>query len=296
MRQIALGILATLLLATSALAQEPARTRLVTSSALGGVTFTKPALAPLAVQAPPAAEPATPPVSVSAGIDFPSLYMFRGIRQEADPSFTAQPFVELDATAGAASFAVGSWNSFNWGSNQDVNDGLWYESDVYASVGFTTGKVSPTILYTAYTSPNDGFGTVHELAFSADFDDSDSSAPMSPSVTVAFELGDNGADGGANKGIYLQLGIEPAIPTGDSKLSLSVPVTLGMSLKDYYEGPNGDSKFGYLSGGLSASVDLGGGADVHGSVLVYGFGDTLKAFNNDKASEVVGSIGIGVGF
>ncbi len=165
-------------------------------------------------------------------------------------------------------------------------------------MGFTAGKVSPTVLYTAYTSPKDGFPTVHELAFSADFDDSGNSVALAPSATVAFELGQNGADGGAKKGVYLQLGIEPAIPMKDSKVSLSIPVTLGMSLKDYYENPatGTDSKFGYLMVGLNGSVPVNDQVDIHGSVQVYALGDTLKLFNNDKASEAIGSIGLGLSF
>ncbi len=44
-------------------------------------------------QAAPADDP--PPVKVTGGIDFPTLYLFRGIRQEGDPAFTLQPFVNL---------------------------------------------------------------------------------------------------------------------------------------------------------------------------------------------------------
>ncbi len=35
------------------------------------------------------------------------------------------------------------------------------------SGAFATGKVTTTALYTAYMSPVDAFGTVHELAFTA---------------------------------------------------------------------------------------------------------------------------------
>ena len=40
-------------------------------------------------------------------------------------------------------------------------------------------------------------------------------------------------------------------------VSLSLPVTLGISLADYYEGPLGqDDRFGYLDIGLVASTEL----------------------------------------
>ena len=44
-------------------------------------------------------------------------------------------------------------------------------------------------------SPVDAFGTVHELAFTAGFNDSENGFAVSPAVTLAFELGDNTADG-----------------------------------------------------------------------------------------------------
>ncbi len=250
------------------------------------------------VQAP--AEPEPLPVRVTGGVDFPSHYFFRGIRQEADPELTVQPFVNVAFTANeTTTLNVGSWNSFHTGSTKDAFDGGFYESDFYASAAFAAGRVSPTVLYTAYMSPNDAFGTVHELAFIAAISDSDSTFPLAPAVTLAFELGDNQADAGASKGVYLELGLTPTIPMGDdAPVTLTVPVKLGMSLKDYYENPatGEDSKFGYFSIGLGGLVPLSPNFDIHGSVLVYTFGDTLELFNNGEKTQAVGSIGLGFSF
>jgi hypothetical protein len=269
----------------------------VTRDALAGISFTTPALAQAAAPAA-APEPAATTIAVTAGADFPTLYFFRGIRQEGDADLTLQPFVDLGVTTGAATVNVGPWNSFHSGSNNEAYGGAWYESDLYASVGVVAGAFSPKVLYTAYTSPKDGFGTVHELAFSTGFDDS-ASSKLAPSVTLAFELGDNGADGGTGKGIYLELGVTPAIPMKDgAKVSLSVPVKLGLSVKDYYENPltGEDSTFGYFSAGLAGKTALSPHVDLHGSVLVYAFGDRLKLGNDDNSSRVAGSIGIGLAF
>ena len=250
----------------------------------------------VAAQAAPADEP--PPVKVTGGIDFPSLYMFRGIRQEFDPALTVQPFVNVAFIASpAATINVGSWNSLHTGSTSD-GPGSYYESDFYVSGAFTSGAVTTTALYTAYMSPADAFGTVHELAFTAAFSDSESSFPMAPAVTVAFELGDNTADGGPEgKGVYLEFGATPTIPTGEA-FTLTVPIKLGFSLKDYYENPETgeDSKFGYFSIGLAALKSLTPNLDIHGSLLVYALGDTLKLFNNGDAAQVVGSVGLGFSF
>jgi hypothetical protein len=270
MRHIAYGLLAVLTLTTPALAQDPSDTR---------------------------------PVAVTAGVDSPSTYFFRGIRQEGDPELTLQPFVNVAfAASETAKINIGSWNSFHTGSTNDAFDSTFYESDFYVSAAFSAGAVSPTILYTAYMSPIEGelaaFPTVHELAFLASFDDSGSTFPLAPSLALAFELGDYGADGGSEKGVYLEAGVAPGIPTGEGPLTLTIPMKVGLSLKDYYENlaTGEDSKFGYFSIGLGVAVPLGSGWDIHGSVNVYAFGDTLELLNNGDASQVVGSIGVGVGF
>lgn len=296
MRQIALGIIVTGLITTSAFADEPANTRLVMDSALAGVSFTTPAL----TQTAPAPEEPAKKVTVLAGADFPSVYFFRGIRQETDPSFTFQPFVDVGITASdMVTVNVGSWNSIHSGSTKDAF-GAFYESDFYASAAFAAGMVTPKVMYTAYTSPDDAFNTVHELAFSAAFNDSESAFALSPSVLIAAELGDYGADGGANKGIYAELGVAPGIPMGDdTPFSLTVPLKIGLSLKDYYENPltEEDDKFGYFSAGVSASVPVNDMFEVHGGVQMLLFGDNvLKLYNDDESTQFIASVGFGVKF
>jgi hypothetical protein len=300
MRQIACGLLAAGLIASAGTAQAQQGT-----GSASFLTQARSVAADLArtstatAQAAPADDP--PPVKVTGGIDFPSLYVFRGIRQEFDPAFTAQPFVNLAfAASPAVTLNVGSWNSFHTGSTKD-GPGAFYESDFYVSGAFATGNVTTTALYTAYMSPVDAFGTVHELAFTAGFNDSENGFAVSPAVTLAFELGDNTADGG-DKGIYLELAMTPTIPIGDdAPVTLTVPVKFGFSLKDYYQltdanGNREDNAFGYFSIGLMGLVPLSSNFDIHGGVLVYAFGDNLKAFNNGESSQVVGTIGLGFSF
>jgi hypothetical protein len=298
MRQIAYGFLAAGLIASAATAdaQELGRASFLTQARSVAADLARTSTVATA-QAAPADEP--PPVKITGGVDFPSLYVFRGIRQEFDPALTVQPFVNVAFMATPTmTVNVGSWNSMHSGSTSD-GPGAFYESDFYVSGAFATGKVTTTALYTLYGSPADAFGTVHELAFTAAINDSENSVPLSPAVTVAFELGDNGADAGANKGVYLEFAATPAIPMGDdAPLTLTVPIKLGMSLKDYYENPltGEDSKFGYFSIGLMALKALSPNFDIHGGVLIYAFGDTLKLFNNDESAQAVGTIGLGFSF
>ena len=110
------------------------------------------------------------PVTFIGSIDFPTVYFFRGIRQEAEPKFTT--FVAGDVgisllTDGTgavrtAGINVGTWNAFLTGTSgsEPLTDSPFYESDLYAGVtlGFQNG-VSLTPMFTAYTSPNDMFTT-----------------------------------------------------------------------------------------------------------------------------------------
>jgi hypothetical protein len=280
MRQIALGIFVTGLISTSAWAEEPAQARLNTTGAFTGVTFA--ASAEQAATAPaPAPEPPAKTVTGTVGADIPSAYYFRGYRQEFDPQFTIQPFVDVAVAGEKASFNVGLFNSFHTGSNKDAGYG-YYETDFYAAV--TVSKIKAT--YTAYTYPKIDDSAIHELMFSTSF-----SGTLAPSAAIAFEIS---KASGADKGIYLELGINPAVPMkDDAPVAITIPVKLGLGLKDYYFDANGDdTPFGYFSAGVNVSHPLSHG-DIHGGVTVYGFGDSLKGYNIDKekAAQVVGSIG-----
>ena len=295
MRQIAGGLLAALLVATTAAAEEPRR-------GPSFLTQARAAAATLALAGAPAmqtADDAEPPVTITGAIDFPSTYFFRGIRQEADPAFTMQPGVNVAfAAAEGVTLNVGSWNSIHTGSTKD-GPGAFYESDFYASAALSAGAISPTVTYTAYMSPADAFSTVHELSFTAAFDDSEAGFPLAPAVTLAFELGDHSADGGSRKGVYLELAATPAIPLADdAPLTLTVPVRLGLSAHNYYENPvtGDDETFGYFSVGLMGLVPLSANLDLHGGVTVFTFGDTLELFNNGDKAQVIGSVGLGFSF
>ena len=107
-------------------------------------------------------------------------------------------------------------------------------------------------MFTAYTSPNDMFTTVKEISFKVAH-----ASKTAPYALVAFEIGGDSsgqADGGSEKGTYLELGIGPSWPIADGKATVAVPVKLGFSLKDYYELNGEDQKFGYVVGGVLFTV------------------------------------------
>ena len=300
MRQIALGILLTATFAVSASAQT--LTGATLDSALRGVTFTTAVLAlPTPAATPVQGAPAAKKVTILFGADAPSVYIFRGIRQETAPDLTVQPYLDFGiAVSEKVTVNLGTWNSFHTGSARTIlDDNPFYESDLYASVTFLAGKIKPGVLYTLYTSPaggydgvgEDGSIGVSELAVFAGFDDSAMAVPMSPKVTVAFEMTDTQADFGVDKGVYVELAAKPAFKVGDA--SIYVPLKVGLSGKDYYEfGYGKDSKFGFFDIGLGFGVPVGMG-EVHGGVDIYTFGKNLKTFNG-KRTNAVASVGFSI--
>ncbi len=229
--------------------------------------------------------------TVTVGLDVLSSYMFRGIHQESS-GFVAQPPIDLGVTlTERMTLNVGQWHSIHSGPT-----GSLYESDYYGSLTFSAGRLKPGVLFTSYTSPNDRFTTVQELATFVSFDDSGSRFPLAPKATLAFEL-DGQADGGRSRGTYLELGIRPSIKVIDARmpLSLAIPVRLGLSLRDYCEGIAGGDTFGFVSTGAVASVPISIGKvtwDVHGGIEMCRLGRNLKALNANDAVKPVGVFGV----
>jgi hypothetical protein len=261
-------------------------------------------------------------LTVTAGLDFPSLYFFRGIRQEVDPSLTMWPFGDLgialysgDGGLKSASVNVGVWNSLHTGSSgtDGPTGGLHYEEDFYTTLGLGFGGgITVGTTFTAYTSPNAMFTTVKEISFKV------SKAHMlAPYGLLAFEIGgdesgqaDGGHTFGGSKGTYLELGVGPSWPLGDGVATLAVPVKVGLSLGSYYERPDdaggvtGDG-FGFFDvGGLVTFPLTGipssfGSWNVHAGLDLLMLGDTTESLNKGEngepsSSKVVFLFGIGL--
>jgi hypothetical protein len=246
-----------------------------------------------ASQVPPEAAPAKR-VTVTTGFDVATAYMFRGVYQE-DRGTIAPAYFDLGvALDRGVTVNFGNWSSLHSGpSGHGGHGNAWYESDYYGSVTFTFGRLKPGALFTSYTSPNDVFNTVHELAGVLAYDDSGSRFPVSPKAIVGFEL-HNQADGGSGRGTYLELGIKPALKAAP-RLTVYVPVKVGLSLKDYYEGPTGSNRFGYFDTGVIASVPLsflGASWEAHGGVDFLWLGDNMTLLNSGDGFKPVGVIGV----
>jgi hypothetical protein len=256
------------------------------------------------------ADPNPGSLTFTGTTDFSNAYMFRGLRQD-DTALIIWPAADLgisiyEGTGGLRSVAlnVGSWNSLHTGdTGSDGPSGkLWYESDFYSTLSFGLPYgVSLGGTYTAYTSPNNAFSTVKEIAFRVALDDSASTFSVRPYALLALEFdtspGFGQADGGLNAGRYLELGVAPTF--GTELAALSVPVKVGLSVGDYYELAGEDNKFGFFSVGVAASVPLGsttrfGTWSARGGAEFLSLGDTPEAFNGGDQSKLVFSIGIGL--
>lgn len=231
------------------------------------------------------------PVTMTIGFDVLTAYVFRGIHQESN-GLVAQPPIDVGLSLGKGMTA----NFGNWYSLHSGPTGSFYEADYYGSLTFTAGKFKPGLLFTSYTSPNDTFKSVHEIAAVLAYDDSGSAFPLAPKATLAYELSGQ-ADGGDGQGTYLELGLRPSLPIvrGSHPLNLAVPVRLGLSASDYYEGPNGSDTFGFFSTGLIASLPMTKGRvawDVHAGVDMLWFGTNMKQLNADDGFKPVGIVGV----
>lgn len=270
--------------------------------------------------------------SVSAGVDFATQYIFRGIMQENQGSII-QPWADLgvnfyegDDGINSIDMNIGIWNSIHSGpTGGDNATGMlsdpegWYEADFYAgiSVGFLETWTAG-VTYTIYTSPNDAFADIEDIGLSLGYDDAkwweDVDLPgfkgLQPNVNVIFEI-DGQADGGMNYGTYLELAIEPSVLLIDNEslpITFKVPVTLGLSLDNYYEdGTGDDDTFGYVDVGFVFEAPLTfipkryGEWSAHAGVHMMMLGDSLQAISlagqgNGDSVEVYGMFGIGLAF
>ena len=258
--------------------------------------------APARAQAPAANAGA---IKLTTGVDFPSVYYFRGIRQETDPQITTQPYGDVGITlrsadSGLKTVAVnfGVWNSLHTGtSGSDGFKPIHYEEDFYSTFTLGFSQAAASVKYIAYTSPNLSYSTVKEVDFQVT-----GTQKFAPYALVAAELGDASADGFSNKGTYLELGAGPNWSLGTC--TLTVPVSVGLSLKDYYETPNGDEKFGFFDVGGLITVPLGGvparfgswNVHVRGDYLRLGNGPVQYAGTGGKKNQGVVSAGIGLSY
>lgn len=250
-------------------------------------------------------------VRVQLNLDYTTAYFYRGIIQE-DSGLILQPAARLtimllESERLTLDGFVGVWNSFHGQRNGAGTSGdfaeYWYEADVYAGLTATSGALSLTASYTFLTSPGDSFETVQELGCTLGLDDSEwmKAWALRPSATIAVETGADASDGAdSDPGTYLELGISPGflLDVGTTRISFSFPVSVGLSLADYYQDTLGsDDTFGFAQVGARASIPLGepgrfGAWTLNIGATVLFLGDHTQNYNGGDGTEVIGTVGV----
>jgi hypothetical protein len=239
--------------------------------------------------------------------------MFRGVRQNST-GVVAWPFADVTARVLSSDGPLkrvtvngGFWNSLNTGDTG--SDGpmrsAWYESRLWGGLDVHFGRrVSVGTSYTSYISPNDLFTTVKEVGIRVSMNDGQSSGRMAvhPYALVAMEIdaapGVGQLDGGLHAGRYLELGATPGY--SGNRITLTVPIKVGLSLSDYYELGHEDNPFGFASVGGVVSLPLGGRSRVgqlhlRGGIELQRLGETTTVFNGGDRFQTTASIGIVIG-
>ncbi len=251
-----------------------------------------------------------PPALVGAvvGATVTNRYVFRGVRQNAT-GVAVRPFADLeffpysaDATLEQVVVRVGFWNSLNSGDTGAGGpaDAPWYESRLSGGVGVRlSGDVMLSSSVTAYGSPNGMFSRVTELGFRVGWDDcTRHRLSLNPYAALALEIGGQPGrgqlDGGRRAGRYLEVGAAPTYSAG--RVIVALPVTVGLSLRDYYELAGRDHRLGFVSAGTDFLVQIGktpgGRLSLRGGVEALRLGETTRVFNDGKRSLLVGSVGL----
>lgn len=274
--------------------------------------------AAFAEEAAPVDEAAGPnlgKISISAGVDFTSEYFFRGIYQGPgnDEGIIIQPWFDIGFEINdTVSIYAGTWNSIITSDDDLGNpagDENWYEADWYVGVSLAlTEEVSLDVAYVILYGPSIGNEFAEEFDITLAYDDSElwgGDMALNPYIMLAIEV-EGGSDGFAtsgDEGIYLELGIEPSfeiIPEGDYPVTLSIPVTVGIGVSDYYNasGSGGDG-LGFVSVGAVFSIPLSfipadyGSWSAHAGVSLL-YLDEAEVFD-EKGDDlhVIGTFGFG---
>lgn len=256
--------------------------------------------------------PNTGKVSVSGGVDFTTAYFFRGYNQE-DQGFIMEPYATMyfklyDTDAFKTTFYVGTWNSIHSEQTLAAATGpaAWYESDFLTGVDFASGPLTVGFIFTAYNYPNGAFDTIQELGAKITYDDTNFmkshgiSFGLKPYVAAYAETN----DGNGSEDWYGEAGINPGVYTfnkdGRYPVAITIPINVGLSLKDYYFDSGGDEEFfGYLAAGVSASIplpfipsDFGTWSLTGTFQYLYLNADGLQAANHGDDHEFIGKIGV----
>ncbi|MFT5423833.1 MAG: hypothetical protein ACI89L_001622 [Phycisphaerales bacterium] len=251
---------------------------------------------------------------VGFGVEYTTAYYSRGFLYE-DNGLILQPYLDLSLDVirtedSTISLTMGTWSSYqDEATEAGTTDSFredWYESDLYIGASLSTGNWYLEVDYYWYTSPSDAWDTIEEIYFSAAYDDSDDLGAWSlqPTAILAIEVGENANDG-YHKGTYLQLGVSPGFTLEEGTFEsweITFPVSVGLSLGNYYEGDSGENDFfGFASVGATASLPLDldeswGSWYFYAGVQALFLGETASSWNDDDDTDAILTVGLSIEF
>jgi hypothetical protein len=266
------------------------------------------------------AEPAASPgpntgrVSLNLGADWYSAYYFRGIATTQNGGNNVQPYGEigfklLDNVGPLTSLVIapGVWNNWHYGGGTVVEPSdpqFWYEADLYIKLTATWWEVFTTsVTYTYYVSPNDSFTSYADVGLGFSLNDSKwlGAFALNPSLLFAFETKGEALAADGQKGIYMGIGLAPRYTFFENSsfpVNVSLPMTFGFSVKDYYTVNGQNQTFGYFSGGPLITLPLKfipstfGNWALKGGVQFLKLNSNLKTVNFNDSFVPIGSVGL----
>jgi hypothetical protein len=260
------------------------------------------------------AAPNTGRVSLTLGADWASAYYFRGIVNEQNGGNNVQPYGEigfklLDNVGPLTSLVIapGVWNNWHYGGGTVVEPSdpqFWYEADLYIKLTATWWEVFTTsVTYTYYVSPNDSFTSYADVGLGFSLNDSKwlGAFALNPSLLFAFETKGEALAADGQKGIYMGIGLAPGYTFFENSsfpVNVSLPMTFGFSVKDYYTVNGQNQTFGYFSGGPLITLPLKfipstfGNWALKGGVQFLKLNSNLKTVNFNDSFVPIGSVGL----
>jgi hypothetical protein len=258
--------------------------------------------------------PNTGRVGLVLGVDWFSAYYFRGIANTQNGGNNVQPYGEigfriLENMGPLTSLSVGGgfWNNWHYGGGTLVEPSdpkFWFEADIYAKVSTTWWEVlTAGVTYTYYTSPNDSFPTFADVGLYANLNDSKwlGAFALNPSIIFAFETKGEALPADGKKGIYMGIGLAPGYTFFDESsfpVNVSLPMTFGFSVKDYYTVNGQNQTFGYFSGGPLITLPLKfipntfGNWSLKAGVQFLALNSNLKTVNTNQGFVPIGNVGL----
>jgi len=267
------------------------------------------------------AQTTQPALNISAGVDLQSKYIFRGFTTTTQ-GLILQPYAQLaytvyDKNDLTIAPYIGTWNNIT-SHPYAIKDGhtnnwrWWSETDLDAGVTSTYKNFTVGLNYIYYFYPNGSIGEDQELGLTVGYDDSgfwqNNSNRVLPSIVTALNphvayYHEIKNTGGPNGG-YLELGAEPTFKSfnvGKFPVTVSTPVTLGLTTDRYYTTNNGSTDtFGYFEAGIKASVPLNG---LPGNCTLVGEidywhlnADNIRNLDSGKSDDVSARVGLSFKF